>query len=317
MPGAPKHRSFCFVIHYPGPVDMWRLRNELEPKCSVFKVALEKGEQEHKWHIQGYCTIKHDLGPQRFKFFHDIFDTKYGNAIQIKVAGGRKGAQHEYIIRGINEDGSKKKWNYPIWDKDLHEKEETAKALLEQVVSLLEEGATCKQLMRRYEYISVFSKHKSYLKSMEIMFKTDKMQVKRFNIEQFTWQHNFDSTKFTILWGDSGIGKTQWAKAHFIKPLLVSHVDTLKEFDDHDAIIFDDMDFGHWQREWIIQLVDNEEPREIHCRFHNFVKPPGIQCVATTNNYEGNIFGQYLHDPAIQRRIEIVHVSESPIKMEV
>ena len=85
-------------------------------------------------------------------------------------------------------------------------------------------------------------------------------QAKRFKKDVVTITQNSDGKiheMFNILeyknttWvltGDSGIGKTSWAINNLPKPiLLVTHLDTLKEFNPeyHNSILFDDMDFRH------------------------------------------------------------------------
>lgn len=48
------------------------------------------------------------------------------------------------------------------------------------------------------------------------------------------------------LWGKSGTGKTQYALAHFKKPLLIRHIDDLQKLQPyvkHDGIVFDDVSF--------------------------------------------------------------------------
>ena len=49
-----------------------------------------------------------------------------------------------------------------------------------------------------------------------------------------------------ILWGESGVGKTEYALSNFDRPLFVTHIDQLLKFVPgvHDGIIFDDMRLG-------------------------------------------------------------------------
>lgn len=113
-----------------------------------------------------------------------------------------------------------------------------------------------------------------------------------------------------LLWGDSGIGKTQYALAHFINPLLVSHMDQLKSLSpDHDGIIFDDMSFKHWPPESVIHLLDTEVERAINVRYGTVSIPPNTIKVFTHNT--NNPF--YLESTpsqqqsAIERRYRSVH----------
>lgn len=93
------------------------------------------------------------------------------------------------------------------------------------------------------------------------------------------------ATRFIILTGPSGIGKTQFALAHFQNPLFVSHIEQLKQLEggDYDGVIFDDMSFAHFPREARIHLCDLKFDREIHCRFANAKLPAKFPRILTTN----------------------------------
>lgn len=106
--------------------------------------------------------------------------------------------------------------------------------------------------------------------------------------------------------GPAGIGKTQFAKAHFNNALIVSHMDTLKQFnpDEHDGIIFDDMTFAHYPREAVIHLLDWEEDRDIHCRFQNAFIPKETRKIFCSNKSFNDTFGNNMeNDEAVTRRI--------------
>lgn len=112
---------------------------------------------------------------------------------------------------------------------------------------------------------------------------------------------DFDECKCWILWGESGIGKTQFALAHFEKPLFVTHMDDLLKFnEEYDGIIFDDMDFKHLPRSAQIHLLDSDQPRSIHVRYQVASIPAGTRKVFTTNVHNGDIFE--FPDAALERR---------------
>jgi len=54
-----------------------------------------------------------------------------------------------------------------------------------------------------------------------------------------------------VLHGTAGTGKTAFAVAHFVHPLLVSEMDGLKRFKKgfHDGIVFDDVDCSNMSPE--------------------------------------------------------------------
>jgi len=78
-----------------------------------------------------------------------------------------------------------------------------------------------------------------------------------------------DWTTSHLVWGKAGSGKTQWALGHFKTPMLVSHIDMLKMFDEdqHDGLVFDDMSFKHLHPGAIIHLLDINDDRSIHARY--------------------------------------------------
>lgn len=112
--------------------------------------------------------------------------------------------------------------------------------------------------------------------------------------------------KSLVIYGESGVGKTNWAKWHMDLPaLFVSHMDVLRDYDPvyHRSIIFDDLSFMHMPRESQIHVVDTFDPRAIHCRYKTANIPPKTPKVFTANK---RIF---LNDPAINRRIHVVKVN--------
>lgn len=109
-----------------------------------------------------------------------------------------------------------------------------------------------------------------------------------------------------ILVGNPGCGKTQFALAHFENPLLVSHIDDLKKLtENHDGIIFDDIDFTHNLRQTQIHLVDWDHDRSIHCRYGNAFIPKHT-CKIFTCNF--NHIPVNIKDDAIARRCIVTEV---------
>jgi len=107
-----------------------------------------------------------------------------------------------------------------------------------------------------------------------------------------------------ILWGESGTGKTCYARALLPNALFVSHMDDLARFDqgEHDGIIFDDISLTHLHREAQIQILDFEQPRSIHIRYTTAMIPAKTKKIFTTNNHEGFIY--LAGDKALERRVK-------------
>ncbi len=121
-------------------------------------------------------------------------------------------------------------------------------------------------------------------------------ELKDFNREPIT-----DWSKSIVLHGTAGIGKTQYALAHFKAPLLVSDREDLGKFNKkkHDSIVFDDMSFTDWTRDEQVFLVENELPKTFNIKFGSARIPGRTKKIFTTNMQ--NIF--IIGDAAIDRRM--------------
>lgn len=123
----------------------------------------------------------------------------------------------------------------------------------------------------------------------------------------FRWSHNFLFDRSIILWGEAGIGKTEYAKYLLPKALFVSHMDDLGSFnEDYDGIIFDDMDFRHLPRSAQIHITDVDNNRSIHIRYKIASIPAHTKKIFLTNVFNGEIFD--INDAAINRRLQIIHL---------
>lgn len=130
--------------------------------------------------------------------------------------------------------------------------------------------------------------------------------VGNFKMEDFpNWEPITDWSKTHVLCGAAGIGKTEWACAHFANPLLVTELDQLLEFDEneHDGIVFDDIDFKATKqnntRQLQISLTDQTMPRAIRCRYRSPVIPKHTKKIFTCNDWCLDV-----EDAAIKRRIQ-------------
>ena len=152
--------------------------------------------------------------------------------------------------------------------------------------------------------------------------------------------HPLDLTLPAILYGESNCQKTQFAKAHFKNPLVVSTLDGLKSFKvgEHDGVVFDDMYFtqmlfneetgkgqpnpNYLPPNMVIHLLDMEEDRKLGRPIRNsdaFI-PAGTRKIFTHNGKNGNdIFPLGINatqQEGIDRRIgETVHVKDQLCKL--
>lgn len=133
----------------------------------------------------------------------------------------------------------------------------------------------------------------------------EKAEFKEMRFEKITcWETPW------IVWGEPGIGKTEFALQHFEKPFFCCHIDQLLDYvpENHDGIIFDDMKFNHWPRESQIHILDTNQTRAIHCRHYTATIPRRTKKIFCTNVYGGHIFD--LDDGAIERRVKVKNLKK-------
>ncbi|OLY81937.1 hypothetical protein AYI68_g3951 [Smittium mucronatum] len=85
------------------------------------------------------------------------------------------------------------------------------------------------------------------------------------------------------LYGKSHLGKTNFAKSLFERPLLVSEMEDLRKFHNHDGIIFDDMNFKDLPEGKTTHILDLEHERSFKGRYKNVTTPADIKKVFTSN----------------------------------
>lgn len=90
--------------------------------------------------------------------------------------------------------------------------------------------------------------------------------------------------KCLLFCGPTGIGKTQFALAHFKNPCLVRELNCLKAFGpDNDGIVFDDMSFTHWSVPGVIHLLDNDCDSTFRVMYGTVTIPANTRRIFTYN----------------------------------
>jgi len=93
-----------------------------------------------------------------------------------------------------------------------------------------------------------------------------------------------DELKSLYIWGPSGKGKTQLARAILPNALVISHTDQLRGCDFSQGVIFDDFGVSHWPVTAVIHLVDWEVDRGINVKHGHVVIPAHTRKIFTYNN---------------------------------
>ncbi len=182
---------------------------------------------------------------------------------------------------------------------------ERASTKLALAIAAFKSGHTRMQVAR--DHAEAYVRHGRNLEHWALVMNTP-VAVSKFTLDDFKGHEPItDWSRSWVIWGDSNVGKTCFAKAHFKCPLIVSHVDDFKLFDPllHDGIVFDDIGFEHWPRTARIHLVDVDEDRSINVKHSTARIPANTKKIFTTNVEGGKIFGEA--DAAILRRITFYH----------
>lgn len=185
---------------------------------------------------------------------------------------------------------------------DIDNRTQGKRSDLEKAVDAIKEGNTIAQLWADHSVTMV--RHSRGLKELKAALCPNLSYPKH----EARWPL-LDLTKSTIIVGPAGVGKTEFAKAHFPAGFLwVRHMDDLLNLTPaHTGIIFDDMEFAHLPRTSQIHITDMDNDSSIHCRYSCAHIPAGLRRIFTTNSLY-KIFD--LADDAIRRRVTVTEVTE-------
>lgn len=198
--------------------------------------------------------------------------------------------------------GSDSAWNYTLKDKNyaMKEKAQGFRSDLEDMKKIIDETGDTKELWqthfsRMIQYHRAMTAYQELTRKRKYEFDED-VDVKRFKVK-------FCGLELpTVVLGASQIGKTAWAENHFKNPLLVSDIEDLRKYDpeQHDGVVFDDVDFTDLPRCEQIHLLDIKKTRSIHMRNYNWERPKGLKMIFTCNKL------CFSEDPAIERRYTLI-----------
>ncbi len=174
-------------------------------------------------------------------------------------------------------------------------------------IAALKGGASLRQVA--IDHSEVWVRHNRGLTDLHVKINTP-VHTPAFQLTSFKWPPITDWSNSHVFWGLPGIGKTEFALAHFKAPLVVSHPDDLRQFDQtvHDGIVFDDMEFDYQPKSANINITDQTLPRSIHCRYTTALIPAHTHKIFTTNNDHGLIFKDQ-DRKWIRRRIHVTHLA--------
>jgi hypothetical protein len=132
--------------------------------------------------------------------------------------------------------------------------------------------------------------------------------------KSYTLPMQTDFSQAIILVGEPGIGKTQYARAHFKRPLTCDQNDDMKKWvgNYHDGIILDDLGFNHHNPNNQKKICDCTVTRSVWARNKDAVLTPAPMFI--TCNYE-EFPPVDLDHGAISRRCRVVKIPKEHGKL--
>lgn len=133
-----------------------------------------------------------------------------------------------------------------------------------------------------------------------------------YRLEHFTTQHFKKELedKVMVFIGDTGIGKTQFALAHFERPLLVRDKEDWSRYNqDTDGIVLDDINFADWNPLTFLKILNLDTPITQSVKYGHVRVKKGTKRIICCNS-EDLLWPRGIHPEtknACLRRIEIKH----------
>lgn len=160
---------------------------------------------------------------------------------------------------------------------------------MEAVKEAIKAGATDEEL--NDQFFEVMVKYGRGIKEAKAMLapKEFKGHYKLDDFKDFGWEPVPQETlrsKTIIFSGKPGIGKTQFALAHFKNPFLCTNTNMLNLFNPkvHDGIVFDDVALNTFARETRIQYLDLAMDRYVRILYGVALIPKNTPRIFTTNS---------------------------------
>lgn len=263
---------------------------------------------EHKSKLNYLCgqVEQTAAGKMHTQFWVEFKERKRPSAVKKLFPADQ---YHHERIRGTDAENNKYctkestridgPWTF---GETLHSRNKAQKEA-EEVTDKVADGASEKQLWQEHPVYMVRS-HTGIRRMIEVI--QAEVVKPKFTLNEFTWQAITDWSTSHVFQGDSGIGKTSFAIAHFETPFFCRDLDNLKNFSPttHDGIVFDDLAdaLSEVNDDVMVHLLDIDHPSQIKCRYNNATIPSGTRKIFTTNKDAALVFGR---TPQIDRRVTI------------
>lgn len=145
-----------------------------------------------------------------------------------------------------------------------------------------------------------------------LVHKRVKVDSPKFQISNFPNAPEIpDAWQTLYIWGDTSLGKTEWAKALLPGAYIISNMEGLKEADLSKGLIFDDMPVMMMNPTVIIHLCDFDTGRDIRVTYGSVRIPPGTRKIFTFNKSVDDWLPPNIDKvqrDAIVRRLHIINI---------
>ncbi len=194
---------------------------------------------------------------------------------------------------------------------------------LQQAIDCLKDGGSMGDIYREFARVAVL--HGQQLRQWWTIFNTEepeaKHEIKDFQKDPHPWGSITDEEfkKTLILYGEANTGKSAYVRANFQAHgwswIEVQNPDDLAKYNNHDAILFDDID--GWAQDLnrtdVLNIVEHEDNRSIRIRYANVLIPGHVKKVIVSNDLRGIVFDYKIMREAksVQRRIVGRHLRGS------
>lgn len=175
-------------------------------------------------------------------------------------------------------------------DDNIYGEIEVKKSQEEKLKNAIEWVNSCDTWARVFhcpdmEIMNTISGKLQFFQNMHKFRAQHRVEKAKYTLDQFN-RPALDLAKPVLLCGGKGCGKTQFALAHFNKPLYVQEKDDFAKFVEgyHDGIVIDEMSFTHWPNGSIINMLQLETTISVHCRYGDAKIPAGTPRIFCYNN---------------------------------
>jgi len=286
-------KRWCFTLNNP------QIDEGIDVDLVEYMVVGEEYGEEETRHFQGYVVWKEQ---KRFTAVQKILPRAHW-----EIAKGSGWANFQYCSKDgkFQEHGTRPL--EPRSQKRKRQADEQQEVYSDALAApTVREGLEVVRSRQSRDYCLHGEAIERNLKKAKVAPHVCQFSIDKFNHEPMVLD------KPVLLHGGTGLGKTQFALAHFKNPLVVSHIDKLKNLSpDHDGVVFDDMAFKHWPKEAVIHLLDKEVDRDINVRYGTVNIPKNTVKVFTHNTSNPFYNADDItpdQQEAIERRFNRVHV---------